>query len=221
MNAVSVYGVCKKLAFLLLKGLFGFKVVGAEKVPLQGPVMLASNHLSFIDPVAVGAACPRPVSFIARADVFKYPVLSWLLPRVHAIPVERGTSDLGAIKAAIRALQNGMAFGIFPEGRRSRTGVLEPFKTGAAAIALRTGATVVPVATIGTREAWPVGHSPRFFRSVTVVFGDPIPVPSGKADHQALNELTARIEAAVIALLPPEYTAKPTDKGFGSEHNGG
>jgi 1-acyl-sn-glycerol-3-phosphate acyltransferase len=221
MNAVSVYGICKKLAFLLLKALFGFKIVGAEKVPLQGPIMLASNHLSLIDPVAVGAACPRPVSFIARADVFKLPVLSWLLPRVYAIPVERGTSDLGAIKAAIRALQSGMAFGIFPEGRRSRTGVLEPFKTGAAAIALRTGATVVPVATLGTDKAWPVGHPPRLFRSVTVVFGDPIVVPQGKADHHALDELTSRIESAVVALLPPEYTAKPMNNAFGSQQNAG
>ncbi|MER3483783.1 MAG: 1-acyl-sn-glycerol-3-phosphate acyltransferase [Meiothermus sp.] len=220
MNAVSVYGVCKKLAFLLLKALFGFRIVGAEKVPLDGPVMLASNHVSFIDPLAVGAACPRPVSFIARADVFKYPVLSWLLPRVYAIPVERGTSDLGAIKAAIRALNSGMAFGIFPEGRRSRTGAIEPFKTGAAAIALRTGATIVPAAVVGTDKAWPVGHGPRFFCSVTVIFGEPIPVTQGKADHQALDELTARIEAAVIALLPAEYVKKPTVVAFGSQQNG-
>jgi len=215
-----VYGICKKLAWLLIKVLFGFQIVGAGKVPPQGPVMLASNHISLIDPLAVGAACPRPVSFIARADVFRYPVLSWILPRVHAIPVERGTSDLGAFKAAIRALHEGLAFGIFPEGRRSRTGVLEPFKTGAAAIALRTGATIVPAAVIGTDKAWPVGQGPRFFRSVTVIFGDPISVTKGKADHQALDDLTAQIEAAVIALLPAEYVRKPTVVAFGSEQNG-
>jgi 1-acyl-sn-glycerol-3-phosphate acyltransferase len=203
-----VYAICKALAYFLLRVLFGLRVEGAERVPKEGPVILASNHLSFLDPIAVGSVCPRPVAFIARNDIFRYPLLSWLLPRLYAIPVERGSSDLGAIKAAIRALKAGLAFGIFPEGHRSRTGRLEPFKTGAASIAMRTGAKIVPVAIIGSDKAWPVGHAPRLRKNIMVVFGDPITLPDKKLDHQGLEEVTRQLEAMVAALLPPEYVSK-------------
>ncbi|RIH87303.1 1-acyl-sn-glycerol-3-phosphate acyltransferase [Meiothermus luteus] len=207
---LSVYRVCKVLATFLLKVLFGFRVEGAEKIPKEGPVILASNHMSFLDPVVMGVACPRVVSYMSRDDLFRYPILRWLLPRLYVIPVARGAGDLAAIKAAIRTLQNGMVFGIFPEGRRSRTGYIEPFKTGTAAIALRTGAPIVPAAIIGSDKAWPVGKGPRLRRPIRVVFGDPIAVSPGKTDHQSLEALTQQLEAAVTALLPPEYHRKPT-----------
>jgi 1-acyl-sn-glycerol-3-phosphate acyltransferase len=191
----------------LLHLLFGYRTEGAEKVPEKGPVILAANHLSILDPIAIGAGIKRPVSFLARADVFRLPVLSWLLPRLHAIPVERGTGDLSAIKGAIRALERGMAFGIFPEGTRSRSGRLQPFKTGVAAIAFRTGSPVVPVAVVGSEKAWPVGRKLfRLRRPIRVVYGDPIPVPrKTKVSHQELENLTREIEARVRELLPSQY----------------
>ncbi len=202
-----VYRAAWYLARSLLHLLFGYRVEGAEKVPKVGPVILAANHLSILDPIAIGAGVGRPVSFLARADVFRLPLLSWLLPRLYAIPVERGTGDLAAVKNAIRALEKGMAFGIFPEGTRSRSGKLQPFKTGVAAIALRTGAWVVPVAVMGTEEAWPVGKKFfRFRRPIRVVYGEPIPVPrKSKVTHQELENLTREIEARVRELLPPRY----------------
>lgn len=191
----------------LLHLLFGYRTEGAEKVPEKGPVILAANHLSILDPIAIGAGIRRPVSFLARADVFRLPVLSWLLPRLYAIPVERGTGDLSAIKGAIRALERGMAFGIFPEGTRSRSGRLQPFKTGVAAIAFRTGSPVVPVAVVGSEKAWPVGRKLfRLRQPIRVVYGDPIPVPrKTKVSHQELESLTREIEARVRELLPPQY----------------
>ncbi len=202
-----VYRAAWCLARTLLHLLFGYRVEGAEKVPKAGPVILAANHLSILDPIAIGAGVGRPVSFLARADVFRLPLLSWLLPRLYAIPVERGTGDLAAVKNAIRALERGMAFGIFPEGTRSRSGKLQPFKTGVAAIALRTGAWVVPVAVVGTEEAWPVGRKLfRLRRPIRVVYGEPIPVPrKNKVTHQELENLTREIEARVRELLPPRY----------------
>ncbi|GAB5603783.1 lysophospholipid acyltransferase family protein [Thermus sp. FJN-A] len=202
-----VYRACWFLARFLLTLLFGYRVEGAERVPAEGPVILASNHLSILDPIAVGAGVRRPVSFLARADVFRLPFLSWLLPRLYAIPVERGQSDLSAVKSAIRALERGMAFGIFPEGTRSRTGRLQPFKTGVAAIALRTGSPVVPVAVVGTDQAWPVGRKLfRLRRPIRVIYGEPIPVPRvTKISHQELETLTRDIEARVRELLPPRY----------------
>jgi 1-acyl-sn-glycerol-3-phosphate acyltransferase len=192
---------------LLLHLLFGYRTEGAEKVPEKGPVILAANHLSILDPIAIGAGIKRPVSFLARADVFRLPVLSWLLPRLYAIPVERGTGDLSAIKGAIRALERGMAFGIFPEGTRSRSGRLQPFKTGVAAIAFRTGSPVVPVAVVGSEKAWPVGRKLfRLRQPIRVIYGDPIPVPrKTKVSHQELESLTREIEARVRELLPPQY----------------
>lgn len=213
---IRIYNATRWLAGVALRLLFRFSTEGREKVPLQGPVILASNHMSFLDPLAMGVAFPRPVSYISRDDVFKYPILSWLLPRIYVIPVSRGAGDLGAIKAAIRTLKEGMAFGIFPEGRRSRTGAIEPFKTGAAAIALRTGATIVPAAIIGSDKAWPVGSGLRLRRPIKVIFGDPIPLPAGKTDHQTMDEVTRTLEAAVTALLPPEYARKPTDSALSS-----
>jgi 1-acyl-sn-glycerol-3-phosphate acyltransferase len=202
-----VYRAAWPLARFLLHLLFGYRTEGAEKVPEKGPVILAANHLSILDPIAIGAGIKRPVSFLARADVFRLPVLSWLLPRLYAIPVERGTGDLSAVKGAIRVLERGMAFGIFPEGTRSRSGRLQPFKTGVAAIAFRTGSPVVPVAVVGSEKAWPVGR--KLFRlrwPIRVVYGDPIPVPrKTKVSHQELENLTREIEARVRELLPPQY----------------
>lgn len=202
-----VYRAAWYLARFLLHTLFGYRVEGWENVPKEGPVILAANHLSILDPIAIGAGVRRPVSFLARADVFRLPLLSWLLPRLYAIPVERGQSDLSAIKSAIRALERGMAFGIFPEGTRSRTGRLQPFKTGVAAIALRTGSPVVPVAVVGTDQAWPVGKKLfRLRRGIRVIYGQPISVPrAGRISHQELENLTREIEARVRELLPPQY----------------
>ncbi|MFN4070007.1 MAG: lysophospholipid acyltransferase family protein [Thermus caldifontis] len=202
-----VYRAAWYLARFLLYLLFGYRVEGAEHVPQEGPVILAANHLSILDPIVIGAGIRRPVSFLARADLFRLPLLSWLLPRLYAVPVERGQSDLSAIKGAIRALERGMAFGIFPEGTRSRTGKLQPFKTGVAAIALRTGSPVVPVAVVGSDRAWPVGQ--KFFRlrqPIWVIYGKPIPVPKlSRFTHQELETLTREIEAQVRELLPPQH----------------
>lgn len=205
-----VYRLAWPLARFLLHLLFGFSVKGQEHVPKTGPVILAANHLSILDPIAVGAGVWRPVSFFARADLFRLPVLSWLLPRIHAIPVERGESDLAAIKRALRTLERGFAFGIFPEGTRSRTGRLQPFKTGVAAIALRTGTPVVPVAVMGTEKALPVGSRRiRLRRPIRVVYGEPIPVlKKERPSREDLLRLTREIEAKVAELLDPPY--RPT-----------
>lgn len=205
-----VYRLAWALARFLLYLLFGFSAKGQEHVPKTGPVILAANHLSILDPIAVGAGVWRPVSFFARADLFRLPVLSWLLPRIHAIPVERGESDLAAIKRALRTLERGFAFGIFPEGTRSRTGRLQPFKTGVAAIALRTGTPVVPVAVMGTEKALPVGSRMiRLRRPIRVIYGEPIPVlKKERPSREDLLRLTREIEARVEELLNPPY--RPT-----------
>ncbi len=195
----------------IVRGLFRLfyriEVHGVERMPAEGPVVIVANHHSFLDPLVVGVVLPRPIAFISRGDLFHIPGLGWLLRKLYTIPVDRGSGDLAAVKAAIRALRAGMAFGIFPEGRRSRSGRLEPFKTGAAAIALRTGARVLPVAIVGTREIWPIGKAPRMRGKILVRVGDPIDLEgaSGRLDKARLEAATRRIEAAVARLLPEDY----------------
>ncbi len=200
-----VYKTARVLARFTVKPLFRLKIEGAEHIPKEGPVLIAANHLSTLDPVVIAYGVPRPVAFVAKAELFRMPVLSWIIPRLYAIPLERGAGDLSAIKAAIRALKEGLAFGIFPEGTRSRTGKLQPFKTGAAAIAARTGALVVPTAVIGTDKAWPVGKGPRPFTPVTVRYGKPLDFSGIKLDKKSLQAATEELQQAVAALLPPEY----------------
>jgi len=202
-----VYRTAKRIVRGLLWLLYRVEVQGAERVPRDGPVVIAANHHSFIDPLVIGVVLPRPIAFIARGDLFRVPGLGWLLRKLYAIPVERGSGDLAAVKAAIRALRAGMAFGIFPEGRRSRSGHLEPFKTGAAAIAMRTGARIVPVAIVGTREIWPPGRRPRLGGKIRVLIGDPIDLgdAKGRLDKAHLEAATRQIEAAVARLLPEDY----------------
>lgn len=212
-----VYRITKVVARFVLGLICRIEVVGREKVPLEGPVIIAANHLSWLDPPAIGLVLPRPISYIARANLFDNPFLGWLLPRLYVIPVERGSGDLSAVKAAIRALRNGMAFGIFPEGTRSRSGKLQPFKTGTAAIAIRTGAPVLPVAVIGSDKIWPPGGKIHLGRKLKIVFGEPLDLSryAGKLDKTHLEEATKEIEAAVAALLPPEYLPEgyPTRSG--------
>ncbi len=207
-----VYQLTRVLIWLFMKLFFFAWVEGADQVPKKGAVILASNHLSILDPILMVVGIRRPVAFIAREDLFHMPLLSWLLPRVYAIPVERGSGNLSTFKAAIRLLRRGMAFGIFPEGTRARDGRMQPFKTGAAAIAMRTGALVVPVAVINTERAWPVGRGPRLFCAVRVVYGAALDLSefSRRADKESLIQATKVIEAAILRLLPPRYHVDDT-----------
>ena len=204
-----VYKTARVLALLTIKPVFRLRVEGSENIPREGPVLIASNHLSTLDPIVIAYGVPRPVSFVAKAELFRMPVLSWLIPRLYAIPLERGRGDLSAVKAAIRALKEGRVFGIFPEGTRSRTGKLQPFKTGTAAIAIRTGALVVPTAVIGTDEAWPVGGGPRPFKPVSVRYGPPLDLSRYRLDRKGLAAATEELQAAVASLLPPKYLPEP------------
>ncbi len=199
------YRVAHAIVGLTIKPVFRLRAEGQQHIPKDGPVLIASNHLSVLDPIVIAYGVPRPVAYVAKAELFRLPVLSFILPRLFAIPLERGAGDLSAVKAAIRALNKGLAFGIFPEGTRSRDGKLQPFKTGAAAIAIRTGAKVVPAAVIGTDKAWPVGQGPRPFRPITVRYGPPLDFSDKKLDKKSLQAATEVLQEAVASLLPEEY----------------
>ncbi|HWT04991.1 MAG TPA: lysophospholipid acyltransferase family protein [Xanthomonadales bacterium] len=153
---------------LLFRILFRFRVIGAEKVPPDGGVIIAANHISNFDPPMLGISLPRPVSYMAKKELFALPILKTILPWLYAFPVDREAGGTGALRAALRMLKEGRCVGIFPEGGRNVSGTNDE-KAGAAFLAAASGAPVVPAAIVGTRRLRP-------FARVTVVFGDPMHV---------------------------------------------
>jgi 1-acyl-sn-glycerol-3-phosphate acyltransferase len=171
---------------------FGLRSRGAEHVPAKGPVLLVANHVSFLDPPLVGGASPRPLSFLAKAELFRVPLFGGLIRRLNAQPLRREGGDAAALRAALRVLKRGGALLVFPEGTRGEGDILGPAKPGAGMLAVLGGAPVVPVYISGSGRAWPRGR--RFPRpaNVTVTFGSPLPVTVGgyasrKDDYEAVS----------------------------------
>ena len=136
---------------------FRMKRIGMEHVPTEGPIIIASNHRSFMDPWVIGMLLRRPVYYVAKTELFHRPFTAWLLSSLGAFPVDRGGGDRDAMDAARRILDRGDVVVIFPEGTRIRPGALGTPKRGVGRLALQTGAPVVPVALIGTgaiRRGW-------------------------------------------------------------------
>jgi glycerol-3-phosphate dehydrogenase (NAD(P)+) len=190
---------------------FRLRRLGREHVP-EGGVILASNHRSFLDPFAIGCSIGPPIFFMAKREMFKNPVLGWILNSMGAFPVRRGESDDESMKTALALLERGSAVVIFPEGTRIRTGSLQRPKRGVGRLALESGKPVVPIAVTGSeraRDGWK-------FRPVRVHlrFGAPLTYPRVPDPSPFLaGEVTARIWPCVelqwewLGGLPPIRTA--------------
>ncbi|GAA5211257.1 lysophospholipid acyltransferase family protein [Microbacterium kyungheense] len=193
-------------------------IEGKANVPKSGPVIFASNHLSFIDSIAIPVAAPRPVHFLAKASYFEKPASRWFFTAIGAIPVQRGAGQaaLDALDQQRELLDEGSAVALYPEGTRSLDGRLYKGRTGVAFLALQTGAPVVPVGLIGTDKAMPVGAKmPSRTHRVTVRFGAPIdlshhgPASSGKARRLATDEIMTAIHALSGQELANAYNEVP------------
>ncbi len=185
-----------------------FEVVGRENVPLEGPVIIASNHLNNADPPAVSLALPRFPMFMAKREMIGWPILGAAFRIFGAFPVRRGGADLSAIRTASEVVNAGKMLVMFPEGTRSRTGGLTKGHPGTALIALRTGAPIVPVAVTGTRKIpWPwIFIKPLSIPHVRVTLGEPFTLPPvEKIGGEAAAEATKVIMGKIAELLPPEY----------------
>lgn len=190
-------------------------VRGAENVPATGPVILAANHRSAIDTAVIPLVAPRPVSFLGKAEYFtgkgvKARLLAAFLSALGYVPVERGNAAAGlaALGAARTVLEHGGAFGIYPEGTRSLDGRLHRGHTGVAALALATGAKVVPVALVGTERLLPVGSKIPRLAKVSVRFGEPLDFAryDGLASSPAIRRsVTDEVMYAIMELSKQEY----------------
>ncbi len=202
------------------------EVHGAANVPRTGPVILAANHLSFVDSFLIPLVTPRRVSFLAKQEYFqaggpKQWAVRTFLTGIDAIPVPRGgyRAAQDSLEAALRVLEGGGAFGIHPEGSRSRDGRLYRGRTGVAWLAIRSGAPVVPIALRGTERIQPVGaRFPRPGR-VVVRFGAPMrfaPPPDGR-QGTARRAATDQIMAAIAALSGQEQADGYNDHSSGAQ----
>jgi 1-acyl-sn-glycerol-3-phosphate acyltransferase len=198
-----LYEVAHTVVPPLAKLLWRPRVEGLDNIPRTGPVIVASNHLSFADSMVIPIVVPRKVVFLAKEDYFTGTGVKGALMRgwfegIGMVPVDRDDtkSALASLDLALEVLGRGEAFGIYPEGARSRDGRLYRGRTGVAHLALSSGAPVVPVGLIGTERLQPVGASlPRLAR-VTVRFGSPMDfrgrfdgVPLGRARRQVTDEV--------------------------------
>ena len=153
---------------------FRWRVYNPERVPLDGPVILAANHASFIDPPLVGAGLKRGINYLARENLFRFPVVGWVLRKWNSVPVDREGGGAKGLKAILDRLLAGGAIILFPEGTRTRDGKLQPARSGIGLTVIKSDAPVVPVRVFGTFEAF--GRHIRFPRPhrIAVKYGQPM-----------------------------------------------
>ena len=182
---------------------FRLHVVHRERMLQSGPVILAINHQSYLDPPLAGTTCDRAIYFLARRNLLDVPLLGWFLPKLNVIPVNQEGIDRSALKALIRVLKAGNAALIFPEGSRTVDGNLQPAEPGLGLVIAKTLAPVVPMRIFGAHEALPRGGGGFHFVPITIVIGEPIFFtaadlsPPGKDLYKRLSQ---RVMDAIAAL---------------------
>lgn len=194
-----VYYIARGIARLLFC-ILNLKKEGMNKLPPNGPVIVAANHVSNWDPIIVGIALSRPVHFMAKVELFNNRILGKLLTALHAFPVRRGAADRRAIREALDLLEEGKVIGIFPEGARKKVKPNAQVQAGVALLALKSGAQVVPMACMGTEKDFPLG----WFEPLVVKMGDPISLDKyrdKKISSALLEEISIQIMQEINALL--------------------
>lgn len=190
-----------RLAFRILFTLiFRWRIVGRDNIPATGGVIIAPNHISNWDPPLVGCALPddRRISFMAKEELFSNPLFAKAITNLGTFSVKRGTADRNAIRTAMALLARGGTVGIFPEGTRSRTGILGKPEAGLGMIAVKAGAPVIPTAIIGTNRLFCEGSIlPRFI----VKFAPPVVVPAGMTDKEAIEYVNGTVMQEIARLL--------------------
>jgi 1-acyl-sn-glycerol-3-phosphate acyltransferase len=180
-------------------------------VPRQGPVLLVANHSSLLDPPLVGGMTPRPVTFLAKAELFRIPLFGRFIRGLNAHPVRREGGDPAALRLALRILEKGGTLLVFPEGTRGVEGTLRPGKPGAGMLAAMSRAPVVPVYVRGSGQAWPRGMKLPRPAKVTVTFGQPLQfgTEAGATKKKDSYEAASQAMMAAIARLKDAGLSTP------------
>lgn len=186
-----LYTTLRATFHFLFRVLYRLRVIGLENIPEGKPVILCANHTSNFDPPLLGSPLTtRRVHYMAKAELFEVPVLGWVLPRICAFPVKRGGVSKESIRLSLQLLQDNNILGIFPEGSRNAGGM---GKKGAASLALKSGAVVVPSAIVG-------GY--KLFRPMTLVYGKPLDLSEYRAmGSEGAEQATDKIMNEIRALV--------------------
>jgi 1-acyl-sn-glycerol-3-phosphate acyltransferase len=192
---------------------FRWRVFNAERVPLQGGVILASNHASFLDPPLVGSGLKRDINYLARESLFRFPGIGALLRSWNAVPVDRDGGGAKGLKTILDRLLQGNGIILFPEGTRTKDGKLQPARSGIGLTVIKSDAVVIPVRTFGTFEAFGRNHKfPRPHR-VAVKYGRPMRFEKLRAEAKTCDkarlkeiyqQVADEIMAAIAKLEPKE-----------------
>jgi 1-acyl-sn-glycerol-3-phosphate acyltransferase len=219
-----VYYIARRVLNVLFRVIWRPRLEGLENVPKSGPVLIASNHLSFSDSVIIPVVMPRRVHFLAKQEYFTTPgfkgrAMKVFFTIVGAVPVKRsGRRDdaMDALTTGLGVLQDGGAFALYPEGTRSRDGRLYRGRTGVAWLALKSGASIIPVGVVGTDKLQPIGARMPRMAKVTLHFGKPIEpqayldrLAAGVGAGVARRELTDEVMDAIAAV-----SGQPRAQGY-------
>jgi len=206
-----LYWIVKGLLTPIIRVCVRVRVEGREHVPKRGAVILASNHRSFLDSIFIPLVLRRRVTFVAKAEYFDNAKTAWFFRSCGQIPIRRegGSASERALASATEVLRAGKVFAIYPEGTRTRDGLLHRGHTGIARLALCGNVPIVPIGLIGSDDVQPVdSRLPKMFRTVTVRFGEPIDsarYAGREHDRMALRELTDEVMFEICQLSGYEY----------------
>lgn len=198
------YKIIYSLLIPTMKLLFRYAIYGKQNIPKNGQIIIAANHMSYLDPIMIAlAAGPRPVNFMGKENLLKIPIFGTMLRALNTFPVKRDVADKSAIVKSLKILSQGEVLLIFPEGTRHRNGSLGPAFAGVASIALKTGTPIVPVGIIGTDKVLPDGSKMFRFPKLKARIGKAIEVQKvGTQDRKEKElELTNKIMNEISNLI--------------------
>lgn len=190
------------IGYLLVHLFWSIETEGEESINEEGPLLLAANHVSYLDPVVLGISVKRKIFFITKKEIFEVPFLGFIVKLLDAVPVDRNKVNFSSMKKSISLLKSGHVLGIFPEGTRSLDGKLLELNTGMIKIALKTGSPIIPVGINGTFEIYPPqARIPNIFKrtKITISFDKPIYLDKKrekdvKYHKEALSQIQTRIK---------------------------
>ncbi len=189
------YNVSRAFFSVVFHTLWPLRIEGSQYVPREGAAVIVCNHLSMIDPFLVGYAAHRPVNFMGKKEIFGVPFVGFWIRKLGAFPVDRSRRDPASLRTALTLLRSGELLGMFPEGTRSTSGELQELRAGAARLASRTRAPIIPAAVFNTNNALPRGKFIKPAR-IGVRFGPPFEL-TDLYDHNAKGE---EMEAALTLI---------------------